>query len=179
MRANRTVAISSVTIGILILLAMLAPINMSRGIIKITNGTPSGWTDDINLSNDTVLDRNPRIKICSDKINIVWEKQISDHIEIFYRNSTTSGQNWNNPVNLTGGISGIYCRNPDIGVNSSHIHVIWEDNDAIGREIKYRNSTDGGITWSATKMISTDDGEYSEGTLIGVYNLSINVIWVD
>ncbi|MCK4756987.1 MAG: exo-alpha-sialidase [Thermoplasmata archaeon] len=93
---------------------------------------------------------------------------------------TDAGQTWNNPTQVSNYIPGIHCITPDIGNNGDNLHVVWDDNDAIGfHEIRYCNSTDGGITWSSPKMISVDDGENSEAPLIGVSNSNIHIIWVD
>ncbi|MFO7991590.1 MAG: sialidase family protein [Thermoplasmata archaeon] len=144
--------------------------------------SPAGWTDDVRLTSDTTEDVDPEIAVNGDDVHLVWEKEVTagtGHYDICYRNSTNAGLSWNTPIYLTDQTEGLYYRRPDIGVNSSNVHIVWDDNNATGREIKYRNSTDGGITWSDTKMISEDDGNYSEAPRCVVNGDNIHVAWVD
>ncbi|MCK4266834.1 MAG: exo-alpha-sialidase, partial [Thermoplasmata archaeon] len=144
-------------------------------------GFPVGWTDDIRLTNDTTQDVTCRIAVEGDIAHLIWEKDTTGaggHYDIFYRNSTDAGNKWSIPIRLTNGTSGVYCRNPDLGISSSDLHVVWDDNDGGGREIKYCNSTDGGITWNSPKRISTDDA-VSEGGKIAVSDSNLHTIWHD
>jgi len=164
-------------------LVLIAPmIQSANDVENEVTGTPVGWTEDIRLTNDTTQDVGPALVTENGKVHLVWEKNTTGaggHYDVFYINSTNSGIDWNNSTQLTGGTSGIYCRNPDIGLNDSNIHVIWDDNDAVGREIKYRNSTDGGISWNSPLMISEDEGTTSTGGNIAVNNSTLHVIWID
>ena len=153
----------------------------SSNISNKTNGIPLGWSNDINLSsNNTTGDVTPSIALNNSNINIVWTKEMLGHSEVFYINSTDAGQNWNKPMQISNGISGIHCTNPDIGISGENLHVVWEDNDAIGfGEIRYRSSPDSGLTWNPPKRISTDDGWYSQYAKIAVNGSEIHVVWVD
>jgi len=146
------------------------------------SGTPIGWTDDIRLTNETTQDVNPSLNLENGHVHLVWEKDTTGaggHYDIFYINSNNNGNDWCNPVRITNGVPGIYCRNPQIGVNDSNLHAIWDDNDAIAREIKYCSSLDGGQTWNPPKMISVDDGWNSQYAKIAVNGSQIHVVWVD
>ncbi len=170
----------TITVTVFLVLAVLSPICHSASEGVDITGTPAGWSDDIRLTYASPdSDKYAAISVWESQVHITWRKLLADRSEIYYINSTNSGQSWSNPIQLSEGVSGIYCMYPDIDVDSN-IHVVWNDNEAIGfAEIKYCNSSDGGITWSATKMISVDDGENSEAPLITVSGSTIHVVWID
>ncbi|MFO7991592.1 MAG: sialidase family protein [Thermoplasmata archaeon] len=149
--------------------------------------SPAGWTDDVRLTSDSNPDRYPDISAKGDNVHIIWEKSITGvgtgYSDIYYKNSTDGGFSWSNDIRLTDGINDVYCRKPDIGLNESNIHIVWNREKAGApaetKEIYYRNSTDGGISWGDTKMISEDDDNSSEAPRCVVNGDNIHVAWVD
>jgi BNR repeat-containing family member len=69
---------------------------------------------------------------------------------------------------------------PAMAVDSANaVHVVWEDDTNDNYEIYYKNSTDGGITWSAQKRLSwTSGGSYAPAIAVDS-NDSIHVVWED
>jgi hypothetical protein len=174
-------------IALAMMLSMLfAPFYQSSPITEKKTDFPPGWTEDIRLTNNAPFpDYYPSIAVDQEKVHIVWfylwgTPQLPGQSDIVYVNSNDAGQTWNNRQILSPG-DPIDVQDPDIAVNgSNNIHVVWCDSRGISTfEIIYCNSTDGGITWSDSKMISMDDGQWSESPQIGVSNSNIHVIWVD
>jgi hypothetical protein len=135
-----------------ILINMLLYQNMSTA-------NPAGWSADINLTPDDDKDsKEPSIGIYEDNIHVVWGDSrhypVTNRAEIYYRNSTDGGKTWNPEVRLT--FSDNTKLFPRINVNGNNIHLIWiDDRDSSGHQkIYYKNSTDGGDTWSIDRRIS-------------------------
>jgi hypothetical protein len=181
MNEKKRLRIGSIVIVTIVVMGIFWPLGKSSPVNEETTGTPPDWTNDIRITDHPNSDVSPSIACLENFVNLVWERRLSNNYEIFYINSTNAGRNWNSPIQITSDISGIYCKNPDICVTNSNINVVWEDNDAIAREIKYRSSNDSGSTWNSPKMISSDDGAYSEVPKIAVSDdgQSIHVVWVD
>jgi hypothetical protein len=176
----------SIVLAAVLISLLSSPFYQSSTIKEKYTGFPVGWTEDIRLSNDTTFpDYYPSIAVDQENVHIVWfyfwgTPQVPGQSDIVYVNSNDAGQTWSNRQILSPG-DPIDVQNPDIAVNGSdNIHMVWHDTRGISNfEIIYCNSTDGGITWSDSKMISVDDGKNSEAPLIGVSNSNIHVIWVD
>jgi hypothetical protein len=132
---------------------------------------PTGWSEDINLTLDDDKDsQKPSIGIFKDNIHVVWTDQrhypITNRPEIYYRNSTDGGKAWNPEVRLTFSDSTKqYLR---MAINQDNIHLVWmDDREGGGNKIYYKNSADGGSTWSADKRISQSFGEEADITVNG------------
>ncbi len=65
-------------------------------------------------------------------------------------------------------------------VAASHdtVHVVWRDNRHGNREIFYKRSTDGGITWGGDIRL-TNNTAVSEDVAIAVSGSYIHVVWSD
>ena len=155
---------------------MLSPIADSSIVSIEKTGTPNGWTDDIRLTNNFTSDDNQAIGVNGNNIHVVWTS-LWFGAQVYYSNSTDGGETWT-PRNMIS-LNGFNCMNNDIEVDGNNLHVVWDDNDAINHEIKYRNSTDGGVTWNPIRMISEDDGLWSEGSKVAVNGSNIHVVWTD
>jgi hypothetical protein len=126
--------------------------------LSVANANPIGWSADINLTPDDDKDsKEPSIGIFKDNIHVVWGDSrhypVTNRAEIYYKNSTDGGKTWNSEVRLT--FSDSTKLFPRIVVNGNNIHLIWiDDRDGGGQKIYYKNSSDGGNTWSADRRIS-------------------------
>jgi len=168
---------SAITIS-LMGLALLSPICRSASEGEETTGIPAGWTNDINISEHTKIDEYPSMAIWENDIHVVWENTSNGDDSIMYRNSYNGGLSWNNittihPVDI------MTPSRPDIDVNNSNIHVVYHLWESTGWEINYVNSTDGGLSWNPSKMISENDGSTSSGAKIAVNGPNIHVVWTD
>lgn len=64
-----------------------------------------------------------------------------------------------------------------IAASGNNVNVIWEEH-VVGfqREIFYRSSTDGGVTFTDTENLSNSPGS-SEGPSIAVLGSNVHVVW--
>ena len=128
-----------------ILINMLLSLNMSTA-------NPVGWSADINLTSDDDKDsRYNSIGIFEDNIHVVWADSrhypVKNRAEIYYINSTDGGKTWNPEVRLT--FFDSTKDYPRMAINGQNIHIVWTDDRDVGStRIYYKNSTDGGNTWS-------------------------------
>jgi len=162
-----------------IIFTLLTPLTQSSVSKVESNGTPAGWTVDINLSKNPISDMNPNIVINSSIIHMTWEHWFGGTLETFYMNSFDAGQTWNDIVKISN--SGVAAFYPDIGNDENQVHIVWQDWKTIDWEIFYRNSSDSGETWNPEKIISSNDGYASEGPKVAASSngQDIHVIWVD
>lgn len=111
-------------------------------------------------------------------VHAVWAEDVNGVLDIIYSKSTNGGNTWNSEVNLSNTADyGSY--NPVFKVDTANtIHVAWEEDVAGNQEIYYRQSTDGGATFSTVKNLS-NDAVYSVSPSIdtGAAN-RIHVGWV-
>jgi hypothetical protein len=167
----------------LVAMLMLAsvPLGESGEVIDETKGNAEGWSEDVRLTNNTRPDTRPSIAAFNSIVHIVWQYQDIGFDDVYYVNSTDSGQNWNVPSRVSSGTSGIYAQTPDIAISGDNISVVWSDNNSTAREIRYRRSPDGGQSWLPEQMISADDGYNSEAPKIAVSEdgMGIHVVWID
>lgn len=118
----------------------------------------STWGGTKRLTWTSHISNSPRIAVGGNgHIHVVWYEYTSSpayDTDIFYKKSTNNGSTWSAPVRLSwSGESG----SPVIGVDSNgKIHIFYSDviPDIWSDEIFYKNSTDGGTTWSAKQRIT-------------------------
>jgi len=125
----------------------------------------------------------PSISSNGSQLHIVWmdsrDYGISSSLhEIYYKSSPDGGATWTSDKRLTA-IDNIWSFNPRIVVDASKLHITWEDGRYGNWEIMYKNSTDGGLTWSNDVLISGDDLYQSTWPCISVRNQSVWIAWSD
>ncbi len=150
----------------------------SSDVQEESMGFPAGWSDDINISENSTIDEYPNMAVSGNNIHTVWRNTWFGDVSIMYRNSSDAGNTWNERQQIIP-VSPMLPSFPDIGVNNSNVHVVYHMWETGSWEINYINSTDGGNTWNPSKRISGDDGFNSEAPKIAVNNSNIHVIWVD
>jgi len=117
---------------------------------------------------------------------IAWPDSRNGNLDIYAAASTDGGVTWsqNNRVNDDSGSSVQYM--VDLAVDSrGTVHAAWEDKRNGSWNIYYSNSTDGGQTWAANVLISSENTP-------GIYNRpgdyfaieagpddSISIVWTD
>ena len=111
-------------------------------------------------------------------IHVVWEDNTPGNMEIYYKKSTNGGVNWGKFKRLAW--SSGASTSPKITVDSSDgISLVWSDDTPGNKEIYYRRSTSGGVTWSSTKRLTWNSGA-SAGPAITVDSSNgIYIVWYD
>jgi len=90
----------------------------------------------------------------SGHLHVVWEDDTPGNWDIYYKKSTDGGSTWSALQRLTWNSGD--TRRPSIATNSSnnHVYVVWYDDTTGSDEIYYKESTDGGSTWSALQRLT-------------------------
>ena len=86
------------------------------------------------------------------------------------------------PGQLTKGSPGRRAipRRPAIAVDSfGYLHVVWEDTTPGNNEIYYKQSTDGGASWSTNKRLTWTSGSSREPAIAAYGYGILHVIWQD
>src|SRR6266850_308680 len=145
------------------------------------------------LSNSSGYSFNPRIAVdTGGGINVVWVDSPDNHYltsNIFFSRSTDGGVTFfSTPVNLSETINPAnppFYSVPQIEVdNAGNISVVWETDDPLGLGninlgIFFSSSIDGGVTFSAPNMISTNPNGSIDPQIALDKNGNINVVWED
>jgi hypothetical protein len=113
-------------------------------------------------------------------VNIVAEcSVVNDTVYNSNIRSTNFGQSWSSPQEMFRTLqSGI----PDQASKGNFVHFIWDGCNQLSDpwETYYLRSTDGGLSWSQSAMISTQDNHGSEIPAIGIDNNGyLALCWTD
>jgi hypothetical protein len=157
-----------IVLGLLAVTPALAPASERAGNSPM--GTPEGWSEDIDISNDPAhQDTVPEMAVSGSNVHAVW---LNDYKNVYYSKSNNEGANWITPISLYNATSN--CQYPDIGVNNNSVHVVW----SRAYRIFYRNSTNNGDTWNQMKFISNDTS-HAIGPRLFLNENNVHVIWYD
>ena len=133
------------------------------------------------LTDDTTDCNMGAITVNGTNIHLVWgdQKWPGPEYRIYYRNSTNNGLTWN-PIQLLSGPNPLTA-SAEIKVNGNNLHVAWDDarDDGTTMEIYYKNSTDGGISWSPDVRLTNSTGSHSYHPRLGLNESTIHVTWWD
>ncbi len=134
------------------------------------------WSADTRLTNDAANSEYPSIAVSGSLVHVVWNDTRDGNYEVYYKNSTDGGNTWSTDTRLTNDPAG--SLHTSVVACSSGVHVVWYDNRDGNDEIYYKNSTDGGITWSADTRL-TNDASYSWFPSIAISASGVHVVWTD
>lgn len=144
------------------------------------HSTDSGmtWTGTTRLTWNTGKSCEPSIAVdLGGGIHVVWQDDSPGNEEIFFKHSTDNGETWSGLTRLSWNSS--ESRNPSIVVDSSNnIHVVWDNLLLTKHEILYKNSTDGGATWSGLTRLTWNGGSFFPSITTDQDN-GIHVVWMN
>ena len=149
------------------------------GLLCLAPNALAGWSAAKRLTWTKSWCQNPDISIdSSNKIHVVWEDLTSGNFEIYYCQSTDGGTNFSagKPLTSTTGDSW----NAAIATDTSNaVHVVWDDDTPGNREIYYRRSTNGGMTWGAPQRLTWTPGYSCFPNIAIDQTKAISVVWQD
>jgi len=155
----------------LVLSIVIAPSTQSQNPVVEDKGTPDGWSNEINLSNDPAYrDLLVKMAVNESNIHIVW---LNDYKNVIYSKSINGGVNWSAPLSLYNATSNIQW--PVIGVNNNTVHISW----SRAYNIYYQNSTNNGNNWNPEKVISNQTGSYAIGPRMFLDDDNIHIAWLN
>jgi hypothetical protein len=152
-----------------------APGNLEIYYKKSTNGGSTWTTKRLTYNSD--FSGYPAIAIdTNNHIHVVWFDETPGNTEIYYKKSTNEGATWTTK-RLTYNSGSAY--HPSIAVDSNNnIYIVWNDTTPGNDEIYYKESTNGGTSWT-TKRLTYNSGssEYPDIKLDS--NDHIHLVWQD
>jgi BNR repeat-like domain len=137
------------------------------------------WTAGQRLTWTSGSSYNPAIVFgSSGSPHMFWDDNTSGLYEIYTKKSEDGGDSWLAAQRLTwteGSSS-----SPAIGVDSlGQLHLVWEDFTPGHAEIFYKESTDGGDSWSAGQRLTWNWGHSSSPSLAVDSLDRLHVFWND
>jgi hypothetical protein len=136
------------------------------------------WTSDMRLTKTGGSAFYPTLAVSGSSIYVVWHGYATGTGQIYFTRSTDRGISWTSSKRLTDTLYD--SLQPAIGVSGSNIYVVWDYKlpNVMNAEVYFKRSVDGGITWTANKRLTVNDG-YSGPPSIAVSDLNIQVAWHD
>jgi hypothetical protein len=138
-----------------------------------------GWLASSRLTWNSGDSKNPAIDSDSNgNIHLVWDDSSPGNAEIYYKNSTDSGADWNMTRRLTwnSGAS-LY---PFVAADSSeNLHLFWSDMTPGQNEIYYKRSLDEGASWSSTRRLTWNSGHSNSPKTAFDSSDCIHLVWQD
>jgi hypothetical protein len=121
----------------------------------------------------------PRVALdTSETVNIVWGDTRDGAGKVQFIRSTDLGLTFNDPIDVSRSAGSAF--DPEIAIDSSDaINVAWEDTRTGNSSIMYSRSTDGGVTFSEPKKVSTGTGKATEVAIANDANGKISLAWVE
>lgn len=141
---------------------------------KRSTDNGSSWGADTRLTSNSGVSWFPSIAASGLLAAVSWVELSDGNPEIYLKRSTDDGQTWGSDERMTNN-AGISIR-PTVSINGSVIHLVWEDNIDGNEELYYKNSTDGGVTYSANIRLTNNPAlsVYPSHTISAS---AIHVIW--
>jgi len=131
---------------------------------------------DVRLTNDAATSYNPAIAYSGSVLHVVWTDNRDGNYEIYYKRSTDDGLSWEADTRLTN--NSFLSNYPSISASGLNLHLVWHDTRDGNAEIYYKNSTDGGNTWSVDMRLSNTSG-LSYVPSVAVSGSFVHVAWYD
>ena len=139
------------------------------------------WSGKIRLTWSGTFNNDPDIAVDpSNKVHVVWMCHVDtlSNYEIYYKNSTDSGSSWSALQRLTWNAARSDW--PSIASDSNNnIHLVWQDAAYGAYEVLYKNSSNGGSSWSAVQRLTWNAGASTKPKIAVDSNDHLHVVWAD
>ncbi|HKU50438.1 MAG TPA: sialidase family protein [Nitrososphaera sp.] len=132
------------------------------------------WKTPVNISSNVGISSDPDIAVSGSNVYLTWFQENSARTsqDILFRRSTDNGATWKSKVNLSNDLG--QSRGPDIAASGSNVYVTWSGDVTFPDErtfmgILFKNSNDGGATWTSIKVLSDHpiDDPDDDGQMVG------------
>ena len=135
------------------------------------------WGAETRLTNSAGSSLNPSVKLQGSNVYAVWDDSRNGaNTEIYFNRSTDYGVTWQADTRLTNFAEP--SSNASFSVSGSQLHIAWQDYRDGNPEIYYKNSTNGGTSWSSDMRI-TSNGSNSWHPSIFAVDSHIHIAWED
>ncbi|MCK9400046.1 MAG: exo-alpha-sialidase [Bacteroidales bacterium] len=143
---------------------------------KCSEDGGDSWGEDFRLTDTPGLTQGPSITSSGSNIYLVYYDESEGWWEIFFQRSTDGGLTWEPAIRLTEdqAVSG----NPSVCAVGPIVHVVWNDNRDMNKEIYYSRSEDEGETWDEETRLTIADYD-SWVPDIAAYESDVYIVWVD
>ena len=153
----------------------IIPYALCSMLLACTLGAQT-WGPDVRLTTAGFGADSPDVTVCTDNVHVVWKDERDGNWEIYYKHSTNNGQNWTPGMRLTNDEE--WSSYPVVACYDQSIHVAWWDNRTGADEIFIKRSTDNGINWGPSAMLTTaGHGAYFPS--IAMHQENVHVVWED
>jgi hypothetical protein len=152
---------------------------------RSTDGGATWQLSDARLDTDlrgAADSADPQIARSGRSLFVVWEDSRGGGRDIYFQRSGDAGATWlNADVRLDSDAPGeALSEDPVLGVDGSAVHVAWEEERDGQRDVYYRGSTDGGVTFRPEVVLNTAPGaSYSDRPRLAVSGARVYVAWKD
>jgi hypothetical protein len=135
------------------------------------------WSNNVNLSNnDSSIAYNPAIAVSGSYVHVVWYNKQDGNFEEQYTRSTDGGITWNSKIRLAYNTDISLHRS--IAASGSNVHFVWFNNRDDKYDIYYKNSIDGGDTWSDDVQLTNTASAYYNPA-VAISGSVVHVAWQD
>ena len=134
------------------------------------------WGVDTRLTNDPAHGNLSSLFVAGAEVHVVWYDERDGNREIYYKRSTDAGVSWGVDTRLT--IDPAPSNNPSVSVSGLIVHLVWHDERDGNKEIYYKRSTDGGLTWDADTRLTNAAGT-SGRPAVSISGQAVHVAWYD
>jgi len=134
------------------------------------------WEANIRLTNDPELSILPTLAISGSAVHVTWGDLRDGNSEIYYKRSIDGGLTWGADTRLTNNSS--ISKYSSITSSGSNVHIVWFDGRDGNPEIYYKNSIDGGDTWSSDLRLTSNSG-FSYIPVVAASGSVVHVAWYD
>jgi hypothetical protein len=155
---------------------------LSVGILLLSpTDSLAQWQPDVRLTNNpdpsyTSWNNAWCITASGNFVHVVWYDDRDGDEEIYYKRSTDGGVSWGADTRLTNNTA--LSDNPSVAVSGSVVHVVWYDDRDGNREIYYKRSTDGGVSWGSDTRLTNNPG-WSVSPSVALSGSVVHVVWED